>query len=164
MKNIGIFYGSATGTTEQVAKDLAKILGVDSADVHNVAEVSPTQLAEYRTMVLGSSTWGSGELEDDWYDLADSVRALDLSGHRVAIFGCGDESMSDTFCDAVGILYDKFKDTGAEMIGSYPADGYNFSHSAAQRGNQMVGLVLDQVNHPEWTARRLADWAKAIDE
>ena len=40
----GIFFGSTMGTTEAVAADIAKQLGVADADVHNVAAVSYTHL------------------------------------------------------------------------------------------------------------------------
>ncbi len=129
MKNIGIFYGSATGTTAEVAKKIGELLGVSPDDIHNVADTAPSVLGQYGTLVLGSSTWGNGELEDDWFDFIDGAQALDLKGHKIALFGCGDETMSDTFCNAVGILYDKLKDTGATFIGEYPADGYTFDHS-----------------------------------
>ena len=36
----GIFYGSTTGTTEAVAEDIAKQLGVASADVPKVEDAS----------------------------------------------------------------------------------------------------------------------------
>ena len=35
MKSIGIFYGSTTGTTEQVAMEIAEALGVAESDVHD---------------------------------------------------------------------------------------------------------------------------------
>ena len=38
---IGIFYGSSTGTTAEVAEKIAKQLGVDAADVYDVAKVGP---------------------------------------------------------------------------------------------------------------------------
>ena len=39
MKKIGIFYGSTTGTTEDVAEGIAKRLGVDKKDIHNVDQL-----------------------------------------------------------------------------------------------------------------------------
>ncbi len=162
MKNIGIFYGSATGTTAEVAKKIGELLGVSPDDIHNVADTAPSVLGQYGTLVLGSSTWGNGELEDDWFDFIDGAQALDLKGHKIALFGCGDETMSDTFCNAVGILYDKLKDTSAAFIGEYPADGYTFDHSEASDGSTMRGLVLDEVNHPEFTPARLTAWTALI--
>ena len=71
----GIFYGSTTGTTEAVAEDIAKQLGVASADVHNVADASADEADKYDLLVVGSSTWGCGELQDDWYSFLDALKA-----------------------------------------------------------------------------------------
>ena len=57
----GIFFGSTTGTTESVAARIAERLGVAQADVHNVAAASVEDVKKYDLLLLGSSTWGSGE-------------------------------------------------------------------------------------------------------
>lgn len=162
MKHTGIFYGSATGTTADVAKRLGRLLDVADEDIHNVADTAPDMLGKYDLLLLGSSTWGNGELEDDWYDFIDGAQALDLSGKKIAIFGCGDETMTDTFCNAVGIIYDRLKDTGATFIAEYPSVGYHYDHSEATDGLTMRGLVLDEVNHPELTDTRLREWADIV--
>lgn len=162
MKKTGIFYGSETGTTKAVAHLLAKYLGVASEDVHDVARTAPTELGEYELDVLGSSTWGSGDMQQDWYDFLDGAKALDLKGHKIAIFGCGDETMSDTFCDAVGEIYDGLQVTGAEFVGAYSADVYDYVHSQADKNGKTVGLLIDEVNHPELTEPRVKDWASRL--
>lgn len=162
MKKIGIFYGSATGTTADVARRIARYMGVGDEDIHDVSKVGPSTLGEYAKLVLGSSTWGNGEVEDDWYSFLDGAQSLDLRGREIAIFGCGDETMADTFCNAIGIIYDRLKDTGAKFIGEYPADVYTFDHSAASHDGTMRGLALDEVNHPEYTEGRIRDWAEIV--
>ena len=89
-KMTGIFFGSTTGTTESVAARIAERLGVAQADVHNVAAASVEDVKKYDLLLLGSSTWGSGELQDDWPGFLDKLGKEDLSGRRVALFGCGD--------------------------------------------------------------------------
>ena len=158
MRHIGIFYGSATGTTAEVAHRIADALGVEDKDVRDVAPAEPTDVAPYDALVLGSLTWNNGELEEDWYDFIDGLQALDLSGKKVALFGCGDETMTDTFCNAVGTLYERLQPTHAVFIGEFPADGYKSDRSSASDGATMRGLVLDEVNHPEYTSRRIKDW------
>lgn len=162
MKTIGIFYGSETGTTADVAKRIARKLGVADADIHDVAKTAPSILGNYDIDILGSSTWGSGELEQDWYGFIDGAQALDLTGHTIAIFGCGDETMSDTFCDAVGKIYNDMIATGAEFIGQFDVDGYDFSHSEAEKEGSYVGLLLDEVNRPELTDARISRWTDQI--
>ena len=79
MKTIGIFYGSSTGTTEDIAKRIATKLGVDASNLYDVAKASPSDLGNYEALILGSSTWGAGDLQDDWYDFLAKVKKLDLS-------------------------------------------------------------------------------------
>ena len=50
----GIFFGSTMGTTEAVAADIAKQLGVADADVHNVADTPAGEVQKYDLLVLGS--------------------------------------------------------------------------------------------------------------
>ena len=164
MKRIGIFYGSTTGTTAEVAAEIAKKLGVADDDVHDVASTAPHALGDYDVILAGTSTWGNGELQEDWYDFVDGLGALDLRGKTVAVFGCGDQTMSETFCNAVGELRERFARTGATMTGDFPATEYNFNHSRAADGALMCGLVLDQVNHPEYTDGRIDRWLKQVSE
>ena len=107
---IGIFYGSTTGNTEAAANDIAAALGVDAANVHNVGETSADTVAQYDTLLLGSSTWGSGDLQDDWYDFLDALKAQDLAGKKIALFGSwgwgGGAWMNDweARCNDAGVL------------------------------------------------------------
>ena len=118
---IGIFYGSTTGVTEAVAERIAKKLGVASADVHNVGSATAADAVGYDALLLGSSTWGAGELQDDWYDFLDQLKSQDLTGKKVALFGCGDSSsFSDTFCSAMGEIHDGLAATGCTFVRSMP--------------------------------------------
>lgn len=164
MAKIGIFYGSQTGYTADLAQRIAKALGVELADVHNVADTAPSALGDYDVLVLGCSTWGDGELQDSWADFIDGAEELALKGKKIALFGCGDETMTDSFCGAIGKLYDRMKPTGAEFIASFNADGYHFHHCGAERDGKIVGMPIDEVNHPELTDGKIAAWTKLIKE
>ncbi len=159
MKKIGIYYGSSSGTTENVAGMIAAKLGVDFSDVHNVANAGVDDVPRYDVLLLGSSTWGAGDLQDDWYDFLAKLASLDLSGKKVAIFGCGDSSaFSDTFCDAIGTIYEDLKVTGCSFIGEVDSSGYSFDDSKACIDGVFVGLPLDEVNEDGLTAGRVDNW------
>ena len=166
MRKTGIFYGSATGTTANVAKRIASLLGVAGNDVHDVADTAPSKVGDYDMLVLGTSTWGDGQLEDDWFDFLAGIETLDLTGKKIALFGCGDETMDDSFCSGVGELYERLNPTGAAFIAPYDTIGYTFAHSKAKPDNALeaVGLLLDEVNHPELTAARLAGWTALVQK
>lgn len=82
---------------------------VKKEDLHDVARSKPSEIGQYDLLLLGSSTWGSGDLQDDWYDFLDGIETLDLKDKTIALFGCGDQSMSDTFCNAVGTIYHRLQ-------------------------------------------------------
>ena len=137
----GIFYGSTTGTTEAVAQDIAKQLGVQAADVHNVADASAD--------------------ETDKYDL-DALKAKDLTGKQVALFGCGDSgSYPDTFCDALGLIYEGLQGTGCTFVGAYTPEGYDVTDSLVCSDGKFVGLAIDE-SDPGKTDARLAAWCESL--
>ena len=120
----GIFYGSTTGTTELVARNIARALGIPDADLHNVADTPADETERYDLLLLGSPTWGCGELQDDWYGFLEALKGQNLQGKRVALFGCGDSaSYPDTFCDALGLIYEALLPTGCTFIGACDPDG-----------------------------------------
>ena len=102
MKSIGIFYGSSSGNTETVAKQIQKGLGAD-AQIFEVSKAKKEDLEKFDNLILGTSTWGFGDLQDDFEGFMSQIEAANLSGKTVALFGCGDqESYSDTFVNGMG--------------------------------------------------------------
>lgn len=89
-----VVFGSSTGTCEAIAEKIASKLG---AEVINVQDLTADVVADNQNLILGTSTWGAGELQDDWYDGLRVLQGADLSGKTIALFGCGDcESYGDT--------------------------------------------------------------------
>lgn len=163
MKKTGIFYGSTTGTTESVARLIADKLGIAPADVHEVTQLDTALAESYEALILGTSTWGDGELQDDWYDGLKVLQGAHLSGKIVALFGCGDsESYSDTFCDAMGLLYEGLKDSGCTFVGAVDDSDYTYSASVAAADGKFVGLALDDVNESDRTDDRVSAWAAQL--
>ncbi|MCM1310424.1 MAG: flavodoxin [Bacteroides sp.] len=164
MKKIGIFYGSSTGVMADVAKRIAARLGVAAEDIHDVAKTAPSEVGEYENLILGTSTWGVGVEQEDWFDFLNGLDMIDLRGKRIALVGVGDETMADTFCSGVGHIYQRLKNSGAYFTGSYPADVYKFNRSEAMVDGQPVGLLLDEVNHPDLTDGRIDGWLLTLTQ
>lgn len=163
MNKTCIIYGSSTGTCQAIADKIAAKLGVDSADVYDVANIDASTVEGYQNLLLGTSTWGAGELQDDWYDGLEKIKGADLSGKTVALFGCGDsESYSDTFCGAMAEIYDGLKDSGAKFVGAVATDGYTYDDSAAVIDGKFIGLALDDVNEDDKTDGRIDAWVDDI--
>lgn len=163
MKSIGIFYGSSTGTTSDLAQKIASALGVDSANVMDVANADATAAAKYDVLLLGSSTWGLGDLQDDWESFLPKLKGENLSGKKVGLFGCGDaSSYSDTFCAALGTIKAELANTGCTFIGAYPAEGYSYDETTAEENGQLIGLCVDDANESDQTEARMERWIAAM--
>ncbi|MDR1672443.1 MAG: flavodoxin [Bacteroidales bacterium] len=158
MSKTGIFYGSSNGTTEGIAKKIAAKLGVEQKDIHDVASAKVNDLDEYEVLLLGSSTWGIGDLQDDWESFIKVLSSANLSGKKVALFGCGDSSSyPDSFCDAVGKIYQVVKGVST-VIGFTSTEGYSFDASEAVVDHRFVGLILDEENERNLSEKRIEGW------
>lgn len=156
-----VVYGSSTGTCESIAQTLGEKLG---ADVIDVARLTAADVQGADNLVLGTSTWGAGEMQDDWYDGVKVLKEAGLSGKKVAVFGCGDSSSySDTFCGGMKELYDAAKEAGATMVGDdVPTDGYTYDDSDSVVDGHFIGLALDDVNEDDKTESRIEAWIPTL--
>ena len=130
--------------------------------VHQV-EQSAEVVANNDNLILGTSTWGAGDMQDDWYDGIRTLKDSGLAGKTVALFGCGDsESYPDTFCGGMKELYDAVIDAGATVLPGVSTDGYTFDDSDAAVEGAFVGLALDDLNESDQTEERINNWLEAI--
>ena len=136
-------------------------MGVDN--VINVTDLDDSVIANNDNLILGTSTWGAGEVQDDWYDGLKVIQNADLSGKTVALFGCGDsESYPDTFVGGMLEIYNAVKQAGANIIGAVATDGYTFDDSESVVDGKFVGLALDEVNEDSKTDERIDNWVAEI--
>lgn len=160
MKSTVVIYGSSTGTCQGIAEQIASKLGVEAVDVASLEE---STVSANDNLILGTSTWGAGELQDDWYDGLNVLKGAGLSGKTVAIFGCGDaESYPDTFCGAMKEIYDTVVDAGTTVLPGVDAGDYTYDDSDAVVDGKFVGLALDDVNESDKTEERVDAWLDAI--
>ncbi|MDD2243866.1 MAG: flavodoxin [Dysgonamonadaceae bacterium] len=163
MNNIAILYGSSGGNTESVAKRLNEILD-SSADLYDVANVKLDDIKAYPYYILGTSTTGIGDLQDDWEGFLPTFKKIDLTDKTIAIFALGDSgSFSSSFAQSMRILYDAVKDQ-ATIIGEVDDEGYTYDESDAVIDGKWVGLAIDEDNEYNLTEERLQGWAKKLKE
>ncbi len=48
------------------------------------------------------------------------------------------------------------------FIAPFSNDGYHYDHSASDVNGMIVGLCIDNVNHPEKTEARVKAWCEEI--
>ena len=175
MAKIGIFFGTDTGRTRLIAKQIAKKLdaqfpGLVDAPV-NIGRATLEQFLAYDALILGSPTLGDGELpglstglaQPSWEEFLPLLADSYLAGKVVAIFGLGDQKKyPDEFVDAIGIIHDALVVRGARVVGHWSTAGYEFAASQAVDGNHFLGLALDQINQPILTEERIDAWLAKI--
>lgn len=163
MSKIGIFYGSTTGDTEDLAMSLARELKDYDVDVYNIASASKADIQSHDNLIFASSTWGLGELQSDWLDFIDKLAEVDFKDKKVAFVGTGDQEMyPDTFVDAIGIIYEEIKDSAAEFVGQYPVESYDFDDSKAVIDSKLIGLAIDNGNQSDLTEKRIKEWCQDL--
>lgn len=172
MAKVGIFFGTDTGNTRRVAKDIATALGpAIAAKPVNIRNAIVADLLAYDNLILGTPTYGegllpglsSGNATESWEEFLPTLAGQDFSGKKVAIYGLGNQkSYPAEFVNAVFYLYEQFKQCGATIIGEWTTEGYNYKASKAVVDGNFVGLVLDQENQKELTPDRLNTWLKML--
>lgn len=165
MALVGLFFGSDEGNTENVAQRIVRRLGEELVDVHDIADVTQLEFADYDKILLGIPTWDFGQIQSDWEEFWDDVSEVDFSGKTVALFGLGDQfGYGDYFLDAMGMLYDVLVARGATVVGFWPVDGYEFDASKAlsKDAKYFVGLAIDEDQQEEMTSARLNLWCQQV--
>jgi flavodoxin I len=168
MSKIGIFYGTAGGSTRAVAYRIFAKLGVERADPpQNIGRTGPARLMRYDAMILGTPSYGFADLpglscgcpDPSWEEFLAHLDGADLTGKRVALFGLGNQQLyGNRFAGSLIQLYRFFYGHGADIVGSWSTEGYRFEHSPAVLNGRFVGLVLDQSIQPQLTAGRIDQW------
>ncbi|MEL6406968.1 MAG: flavodoxin [Chloroflexota bacterium] len=164
---VGLFYGSTSGTTQQIANAICDVwhkAGMNVLQPVNLMDVNDIRVLEdYDYLILGCPTWNIGELQDDWNMAFPNLELLDLSDKSVALFGAGDQkNYNENFQDALGILGRELRVRGAKLVGFTSTEGYNFDQSISIEDNQFMGLALDEDNQSDMTDQRIKAWVQQL--
>lgn len=161
MGKIAILYGSSGGNTEMVAKSIADLFDGE-ADLYNVEDVRLDDIKPYKYLILGASTTGIGDLQDDWDSFLPSFAKADLSDKTVAIFALGDSaSYSSSFAEAMIVIYDAILDK-TNIVGSVADEGYTYDDTMSIVDGRFVGLPIDEDNEYDKTDERIEAWVEEL--
>lgn len=172
MTKIAIIFGTDTGNTRRIAKQIAKLLGPERCHTPiNIAKLNPDEFMSYDHFILGTPTYGdgvlpglgTGTLQPSWAEFVAYLKDANLSDKRIAIYGLGDQKKYDkSFVDGIYQLYQPLTEAGAEIIGHWLNEEYQFTSSAACIDGKFVGLPLDQDNQKELTDARVQRWVDQL--
>jgi flavodoxin I len=163
MSKIGIFYGSSTGNTTTIAKKIAQKLGDFKPELYDVAKATVNDVENCNVLIFGTSTWGYGDLQDDWESFLPKLKKASIQGKTVALFGLGDcESYADSFVDGMGTIFEELTNMEIQVVGQTPTSGYTFDASKAVVNSEFVGLALDEDNESDRTDERIDKWIENL--
>ncbi len=151
------------GNSETVSMEMQQAFGEENLDVIHVSDADADLVNQFDNLIIGGSTWGTGEIQDDMEDFLKVLDDVDMSKKQVALFGLGDQlAYPLEFANSLGDLYDDMIGRKANVIGEWPTDGYDYKKSKAERHGKFVGLVLDVDNQPDITRSRIDEWAEQL--
>ncbi|MFD2173142.1 flavodoxin [Rhodobacter lacus] len=172
MAKIGLYFGSDTGTTRKIAKQIKDMF--DDEVMAKPRNVNRTDVADFMAhdfLILGTPTLGDGQLpglsanatSESWEEFLPKIADQDFSGKTIALFGLGDQaSYPLEFVNALFFLNEFFSDRGAQLVGRWPTEGYDFEDSLAVVEGAFLGLALDQDTQSALTETRLKTWLGQI--
>ena len=163
MKSVTIIYGSSTGNTQRAAQSIKSHLNGFDVTILDVAKASQSNLELATNLIFGTSTWGLGDVQDDWDSFLPVLKKASLDGKTIALFGLGDgSSYSDTFVEGMSAIHQVLTAKNCHIVGRTPVDGYDFSESTAVVDGAFVGLPLDEDNESDQTEAHIQAWIARI--
>ncbi|MEH7393436.1 flavodoxin domain-containing protein [Bacillus sp. JJ1503] len=107
---IGLIYTSISGNTKELALKLYDLFKKRNLDVYlySIEQFSCNRLDEFDAVVVGTYTWGDGEIPDEMIPLYREFEKIDRSNMVTGVFGTGD-SFYPHYCGAVDIFRDLLK-------------------------------------------------------
>jgi len=115
--NIMIGFVSMSGNTEDIVQILQSELERKGCTVHiqELDQLYPSDFAQYDAVLLGSYTWGDGDLPYEAEDFVDELGESTLNGLAAAAFGSGDLDYPK-YCAAVDTLEQTLASAGATIV------------------------------------------------
>ena len=145
---VAIIYSSKTGNTEEVVHLIWKLFLVEQIDVtlYRIEEFQIRDLINYEAVVIGTYTWGNGEIPQEMMELYRAFETMDVKRTMTGIVGTGDSGYPK-FCGAV----DEFRDmlyVHTKLIVTLKIE-VNLQMNDIERCRKFVGIFMDQLNQKQ---------------
>lgn len=109
---VGVFFGTSTGSTQEVADLISEEFGADVAsepiEIDGIAGSVAAEFGKCDSLIVGTPTWNTGADTErsgtGWDEIYyGEMEGLDIAGKKVAVFGLGDSvSYGENYADGAG--------------------------------------------------------------
>jgi flavodoxin I len=168
MKKTVLLYWAPGGNVEIAARQIYREFGTNELEIADVASFDVNRLNDFENFIFGGATigadvWTDAKRSNRWNEFFVRAEKISIAGKKVALFGLGDQVLyPDHFVDTLGYLKEFVDKKGAQLVGKWPVDGYEFTDSEGVIDGMFVGLALDEDQQPELTPSRVEAWVKQI--
>ncbi|CEG21353.1 Flavodoxin [Planococcus massiliensis] len=104
---IAVVYASVTGNTKAVAEMIGEVFQAKELELElwPAKDFVLTELSRFDIVLVGTYTWGNGEVPKELYSLFDALENQERKNLVTAVFGTGDSFFAE-FCGAVNRFRD----------------------------------------------------------
>jgi len=168
MKKTGLFYWPRKGNVETCAFKIKELFAPDNIAAFCLDEIKDVDMNNFDLVIVGGSTVGADNWEKAmennlWFNFFDKLGHGAMKNKPVALFGLGDQILyPDHFVDGMSEIKEEIEKAGAQLIGRWPTDGYEFTNSDSVEDHKFLGLALDEDRQPELTETRIKSWLAQI--
>lgn len=111
-----IVFASMSGNTEDIAVLIKKELERNQVEVvlEEMDGYAASEVLDYDALLVGSYTWGNGDLPYEAEDFEEELRELRLNGMPAGAFGSGDR-VYPSYCEAVHVFEKTLRNCGSTI-------------------------------------------------
>ncbi len=162
MKKTAIIYTTISGSTKELAYDIADRLSIGRSHVFDLLEMDLAVLNSYETILLGSPTYGKGKAHYLWKEGLQDIQGLLSQRISIGLFVMGDmKNHRPTFGKGIFELYKGLDLEKVNLIGTIPRFTYKYEFLDWEE-TWLPGLIIDKHGKRDRNKVCLNTWIERI--
>lgn len=162
MKNTAIIYATISGSTRDLAMNIAYRLNIGRSHVFDLLETELASLPPYEQFLIGSPTYGRGQTHYLWKEGLQELQTIMAGQPPIGLFVMGDQKgHRKTFGGGLFRLYDQLDHEACTLIGGIPA--FLYKHEFIDWDQSWLpGLLIDKHGPSDRNRVRMNTWLDRI--